>query len=304
MMKSAMKLEKRKRFNRADWRTWTIFLPGMLFVMLFTIYPILKMFIMSFFDWKIGFQQTSLFIGLKNYVDVLSDPIAIRAIINTFVYALVTVPLQMIIGLAVALLINGIKKFGLFFRLGYYLPVITSWVVVALLFRYIFANTGLMNYFLIDVLHLMEEPISWLSSRWSALISAMLLGVWKGIGWNMVIFLAALQAVPLNLYEAADIDGASKTQKFFYVTLPSIKGTITFALVMLAIGAFNTYTPIAILTGGNPMHQTEVVLTWMYFQTFDALNMGYSAALSMIVTGIIMLVTVLLFGLTNRKKVA
>jgi len=259
---------------------------------------------MSFFDWNIGFQQSSPYIGLKNYIDVLTDPIAKRAIVNTFVYAIVTVPLQMIIGLAVALLINGIKKLGMLFRLGYYLPVITSWVVVALLFRYIFANTGLMNYFLVDVLKIIDEPVFWLSSRWSALGSAMLLGIWKGIGWNMIIFLAALQAVPKNLYEAADIDGASRRQKFLFITIPSIKGTITFALVMLAIGAFNTYTPIAILTGGNPMHQTEVVLTWMYFQTFDALNMGYSAALSMIVTAIIMIITVLIFGLTKGKKVA
>ena len=303
-MDQVIKLKKKRKLNRADWRTWVIFLPGILFVSLFTIYPILKMFVMSFFDWNIGFQATSPFMGLQNYVDVLTDPIAIRAIINTFVYAIVTVPLQMIIGLAVALLINGIKRLNLFFRLGYYLPVITSWVVVALLFRYIFANSGLMNYFLVDVLGVVEEPVNWLGSRWSALASAMLLGVWKGIGWNMIIFLAALQAVPKNLYEAADIDGASRRQKFFYITLPSIKGTVTFALVMLSIGAFNTYTPIAILTGGNPMHQTEVVLTWMYFQTFEALNMGYSAALSMIVTGLIMLVTVFLFGVTRGKKVA
>ncbi|MDD3129093.1 MAG: sugar ABC transporter permease [Candidatus Izemoplasmatales bacterium] len=303
-MDQVIKLKKKRKLNRADWRTWVIFLPGILFVLLFTIYPILKMFVMSFFDWNIGFQATSPFMGLQNYVDVLTDPIAIRAIINTFVYAIVTVPLQMIIGLAVALLINGIKRLNLFFRLGYYLPVITSWVVVALLFRYIFANSGLMNYFLVDVLGVVEEPVNWLGSRWSALASAMLLGVWKGIGWNMIIFLAALQAVPKNLYEAADIDGASRRQKFFYITLPSIKGTVTFALVMLSIGAFNTYTPIAILTGGNPMHQTEVVLTWMYFQTFEALNMGYSAALSMIVTGLIMLVTVFLFGVTRGKKVA
>jgi len=303
-LNQVMKVNKKKKLNRADWHVWVIFLPPMLFVLLFTIYPILKMFIMSFFDWNIGFQQSSPYIGLENYIDVLTDPIAKRAIVNTFVYAIVTVPLQMIFGLAVALLINGIKKFGIIFRLGYYLPVITSWVVVALLFRYIFANTGLMNYFLVDVLKIVDGPVSWLSSRWSALASAMLLGIWKGIGWNMIIFLAALQAVPKNLYEAADVDGANRFQKFFYITLPSIKGTITFALVMLAIGAFNTYTPIAILTGGNPMHQTEVVLTWMYFQTFDALNMGYSAALSMIVTAIIMIITVFLFGITRRKKVA
>lgn len=286
-----------------DWRPYVIFVPGFLFVMLFTIYPIGKMFVMSFFDWNIGMNQTSAFVGLKNYMDVFTDPIARIAIVNTFVYALVTVPFQMVIGLTIAVLINGIKKYQMGFRLGYYLPVITSWVVVALLFRYIFSNSGLMNYFLVDILHLIDKSIPWLSSRWSALSTAMLLGIWKGIGWNMIIFLAALQAVPKSYYEAADIDGANRFQKFRYITLPSIRGSILFALIMLSIGAFNTYTPIAILTDGNPVHQTEVVLTWMYFKTFDTLEMGYSAALSMIVTVIIMVITVLMFRISKQRRV-
>jgi multiple sugar transport system permease protein len=130
----------------------------------------------------------------------------------------------------------------------------------------------------------------------------MLLGVWKGIGWNMVIFLAALQAVPEQLYEAARIDGANKWQEFFYITLPSIKGTILFALVMLLIGAFNTYTPIEVLTGGNPMHQTEVVLTWMYYKVFNTLNMGYSAALSVVITVIIIILTAVIFRVSKDKE--
>jgi len=119
----------------------------------------------------------------------------------------------------------------------------------------------------------------------------------------MVIFLAALQSVPKEYYEAASLDGLNNRQQFFYITLPSIRGTILFALVMLSIGAFNTYTPIAVLTGGNPAHQTEVVLTWMYFQTFNAMGkMGYSAALSIIIAAVIMLVTVLMFITLSRKK--
>ncbi|MBU1093209.1 MAG: sugar ABC transporter permease [Firmicutes bacterium] len=290
----------KKKIKKMDWRIWAIFLPGLFFVSLFTFYPMLKMIIMSFFDWQIGYQQTSPFVGLVNYTDVLGDPIAIIAITNTLLYVIVTVPLQMVIGLSIAVLINGITKLSVHFKLAYYLPVITSWVVVALLFRYIFSNYGLLNYFISDTLHLTGEPIGWLSTRFSALFAAMLLGIWKGIGWNMIIFLAALQAVPKDQYEAADIDGANRSQKFFRITLPSIRGTILFALIMLTIGGFNTYTPIAILTGGNPFHQTEVVLTWMYFQTFDALNMGYSAALSVIIAMIIMIITLVMFKFMRR----
>jgi multiple sugar transport system permease protein len=208
----------------------------------------------------------------------------------------------LILGLLVALLINKITKFSVTFRLLYYLPVITSWVVVALLFRYIFSNQGLLNYLLTDVLKITHEPVGWLSTRWTALPATTLLGIWKGIGWNMVIFLAALQAVPKEYYEAASIDGLNSTQKFFYISLPNIKGTILFALVMLIIGAFNTYTPIAVITGGNPAHQTDVVLTWMYSQTFDSLKMGYSAALSIIITIIIAATAVILFKAIRPEK--
>jgi multiple sugar transport system permease protein len=230
------------------------------------------------------------------------DPIAVRAITNTMFYAVVTVPVQMILGLMVALLINGIRKFSVTFRLLYYLPVVTSWVVVALLFRYIFNNEGLLNYFLTDVFKWIPEHVGWLSSRWPAMTSATLLGIWKGIGWNMVIFLAALQAVPQEYYEAASMDGAGPVQKFFHITLPNIKGTILFCTVMLTIGAFNTYTPIKVITDGNPAHQTEVVLTWMYYQTFSSLKMGYSAALSFMVTAIVAVIAIILFKVLRPER--
>jgi multiple sugar transport system permease protein len=289
--------------KRDNIRVLALLLPGFIVIATFTFYPIIKMFIMSFFDWKIGYQQVSTFAGLENYKQVFSDPTAGIAITNTMYYALITVPLQMVIGLIVALLINGIKKFSVTFRLFYYLPVITSWVVVALLFRYIFSNQGLLNYLLTDVFKVTNDPVGWLSTRWPAMSATTLLGIWKGIGWNMVIFLAALQAVPKEYYEAASIDGLNGTQKFLRITLPNIKGTILFALVMLIIGAFNTYTPIAVITGGNPAHQTEVALTWLYYQTFNATGkMGYAAALSFILTAIIAILAVLLFRVLRPEK--
>jgi len=242
------------------------------------------------------------FVGFANYISVFTDQYAKRALVNTIFYGAMTIPMQMVIGLLVALLINKITKFSVTYRLLYYLPVITSWVVVALLFRYIFNNEGLLNYFLTDVLRLTDEPIGWLSKRWTALSATTILGIWKGIGWNMVIFLAALQSVPKEYYEASAMDGISSWQQFFYITLPCIKGTVLFVLVMLIIGAFNTYTPIAVITGGNPAHQTDVVLTWMYSQTFDSLKLGYSAAFSFIIAVVIAIVAVFLFGVLSPKK--
>lgn len=294
----------RKYFRKKDnARMLLLLVPGLVVIAMFTFYPITKMFIMSFFDWKIGYNQVSPFVGIKNYLAVFSDPITGMALTNTMFYAAVTVPGQMILGLLAALLINGIRKFSVTFRLLYYLPVVTSWVVVALLFRYIFSNEGLLNYLLTDIFKWIPEHIGWLSTRWPAMTATTLLGIWKGIGWNMVIFLAALQAVPEEYYEAASIDGAGSIQEFFHITLPNIKGTILFCTVMLTIGAFNTYTPIAVITGGNPAHQTEVVLTWMYYQTFSSLKMGYSAALSFVIAGIVAVIAVILFKVLRTERI-
>lgn len=277
-------------------RLLALLLPGIALLGMFTLYPIVKMFVMSFFDWKIGYQQVSAFVGLRNYILVFTDPVAGAALVNTLFYAAVTVPGQIVLGLLAAVLIQNIRRFSVTFRTLYYLPVITSWVVVALLFKYIFNNQGLLNYLLTDVLRVAPEPVRWISTRWPAMAATTILGIWKGIGWNMVIFLAALQAIPQEQYEAASIDGLGAAQKFFHITLPNIRGTMLFALVMLFIGAFNTYTPIMVITGGNPAHQTEVMLTWMYYETFNATGkMGYAASLSFIVAAIVSAIAVVLF---------
>lgn len=146
--------------------------------------------------------------------------------------------------------------------------------------------------------------IRWLDSRWGGLTVAMMLGIWKGVGWNLVVFLAALQSVPQELYESAGIDGCGAFQKFFYVTLPSIKPTLLFALVMLTIGGFNVFTSIKMITGGKPMHQTETVLTWMYYKAFNTGSFGYAAALSFVVAVTLIFLAVLQFRAMKQKDAA
>lgn len=278
-----------------------LLLPGLLIFGVFTVYPIIKLFIMSFFQWDFGSMLNQSFIGLENYKEVLSDKYFQTSFINTLIYTLVTVPGQMVIGLLVALFINQITKFKVGYRVLYYLPVITSWVVASLVFKYVFNTEGLLNYFLVNVVHITGENIHWLDTRWGGLTIAMLLGIWKGIGWNMVVFLAALQTVPHDLYEAASIDGAGAIKKFFRVTLPSIKGTILFAMVMLTIGGFNVFTSTKMITGGEPGHQTDVILTWMYYKAFSTGEFGYSAALSFIVTIVLAVLAVIQFKLMEQK---
>ncbi len=171
-----------------------LLLPGLLIFCIFTVYPIIRLFWMSFFKWDFGSFLNQEFIGLSNYRSVLTDPYFQTSFVNTIVYTLVTVPAQMILGLLVAILINSINRFKIGFRVAYYLPVITSWVIASLVFKYVFNTEGLLNYFLTGVIHVTGANIHWLDSRWGGMTIAMLLGIWKGIGWNMVVFLAALQA--------------------------------------------------------------------------------------------------------------
>lgn len=286
------------------WRVGLLLLPGVMMFIIFTIYPIIKLFLMSFTQWDFGSMMEHSFIGFENYKAVLGDETFRIAFENTIIYTLITVPGQMILGLLAATLIHSIPRFKVSFRVVYYIPVITSWVIVSLVFRYIFNTEGMLNYVLTDVLHLSETYIRWLDTRWGGLGVAMILGIWKGVGWNMVVFLAALQSVPEELYEAASIDGCGSIQKFFKITLPCIRPTILFALVMLTIGGFNVFTSIKMITGGKPMHQTETVLTWMYYKAFGAGEFGYAAALSFIVAIVLVFLAVLQFRAMKNKEEA
>lgn len=279
-----------------------LLLPGLLIFGIFTCYPIIKLFIMSFFEWDFGSILEQNFSGLQNYINVFSDEFFRIAFTNTVIYTLVTVPGQMVLGLLVALLLNYVTRLKVTYRVLYYLPVITSWVVASLIFKYVFNTEGMLNYFLTDILHVTESSIRWLDTRWGGLCVAMFLGIWKGIGWNMVVFLAALQTVPTEYYEAASIDGGTALDRFFHVTLPCIRGTILFVLVMLTIGGFNVYTSVKMITDGGPGHQTDMILTWMYYKAFGTGDFGYSAALSFIIAVVLGMLAILQFKLMKRNE--
>ena len=275
--------------------------PGLIIFGMFTVYPIFRLLWMSFCDWSFATMLDQPFIGLANYRAVFGDSVFWTVFVNSIVYTFVTVPGQMILGLFTAVLINGVKRFSVTFRVINYLPVITSWVIASLVFRYIFNTEGLLNYFLTRIIQVTPANVRWLDTRWSGLTVAMILGIWKGVGWNMVVFLAALQQVPQDLYEAAEIDGCGVWKKFISVTLPSIRGTILFALIMLTIGGFNVFTSIKMITGGKPAHQTDTLLTWMYYKAFSTGKFGYAAALSFVMALSLGLLAILQFKAMQNK---
>ncbi|MFN8528644.1 MAG: sugar ABC transporter permease [Anaerolineae bacterium] len=268
-------------------------IPGLALYLVWTVYPLLYQLYISFFDWRIMPNQVSEFVGLQNYQNVLTDRTFWLAMKNTAGYAVVTVAGQMIVGLALAFLVNRVIIGKRFFRTVYYIPVVTSWVVVSFLFIYLFSpgNSGLINFVLVK-LGLIAEPVSWMAQSDTAWIAIYSLGIWKGMGWAMVIFLAALQGIPPELYEAAAIDGAGEWARLRYMTLPLIRRTIFFVFVALMIGGFQVFISVLLITGGGPLHRTEVALTYMFDQAFGNLHFGYGAALSYILAIVIVLVSV------------
>ena len=265
--------------------------PGFILFVALIIYPMVKAFQMSFYDWNIVAGATSRFIGWQNYVTAYHDPIFWRALVNSGCYMLFTVPPQIVLGLFVAMLLRAKAPGQWLYRLLFYIPVVTSWVVVSLLFQYLFADAGLVNYVL-HAAHATNGHTSWLASRWTAMVAISALGVWKGIGWSMMIFLAALQGVPRDLEEAAVVDGAGRWRRFTAVTLPAIWPAATFVTVMLVIGGFNVFPSVVLMTGGGPADQTQVLLTFMYEQAFKYLDFGYGSAIAVLLTVIVFILSV------------
>ena len=278
-------------------------LPGFLLFGLFVIFPMLYSLRISFYDWNVIKPDKSEFLGLANYVALLGDPIFRRAVINTLSYTLITVPAQITLGLAVAVLLDQHIRFKATFRVAYYLPVITSWVIVTLIFEYLFnSQAGFINYLLRDVLHVVDKPIAWLADPILALVPINLLGIWKGVGWSMIILLAALQTIPNGLVEAAAVDGATPWQRFWRIVLPLLRPTLVFLLVVLVIGGLNVYISGLLMTnGGQPLDKTHFILTLMYKETFDRLNFGGGAAISYFLTALVFVISVVQLRLLRQR---
>ena len=260
-------------------------LPGFALLIVFFLGPLIYSFRISFFDWNFAHPERSVFVGLGNYITQLKSPIFQRAVLNTTIYTVITVAVKMLLGFATAVILNQKLKGRTFFRVAYYLPVITSWVIVSLLFTYMFSGMGgLVNFLLKDVLHLIDKNIMWLADSTLALVPVVLVDIWKGVGWAAIIFLAGLQAIPVELLEAAEVDGANRWQRLVGVMLPMMRGTLVFLLVVLVLGGLNAYVPFQLITRGNPQDLTHSILTLMYRATFSRMDFGNGAAISYLLT--------------------
>lgn len=276
-------------------------LPGLLLVAAFVLYPMFFTIRISLSEYKIVQGEIN-FIGLENFKNILKGSSRFwYAYRNNFLYALVTVPFIIFCGMFFAYLINNLRHGQGLFRVGFYLPVITSWVIVSLVFQYMFNNSdrGLINYFLVDVLHILDDYVPWLLREWSGNAAIWLMGIWKNIGWSMLIYLAALQGIPREQYEAAELDGAGLWKKFTQITMPTLRPTTFYVMVQMIIGSFNVFIQVMMLTGGNPNGKTATLQYLLYDRAFNQFAFGEASAIGLISAVTIVILT---YFLNKRLK--
>ena len=289
-----------RRNLRRDAPAYLFLLPGAALFVVWTLYPLFSAFRMSFYEWNL--IKPSRFVGLENYSRALHDSVFWMSVRNTLFYVGVTVPAQMILGLVIALLLDGPLRARAVYRTIYYIPVVTSWVVVSLIFTFLYnGQSGLVNYVLNDNLHVIGRNIAWLREPWPAKIAIASLGIWKGVGWTMVIFLAGLQSIPQSLQEAAAVDGATPLRRLKDITIPLLRNTIVFLLVILTIGAFQVFISVYVMTQGKPLHRTDVILTYMYSNAFEFLDLGYGSAISYLLAGMVFVLSVIQIRVLRRR---
>jgi multiple sugar transport system permease protein len=251
--------------------------------------PVVAAFLLSLTNWDLmGPPQWA---GLQNYVSLAQDPLFWQALGNTVYYTGVSVPVGLALALMLAVLMNR-KVPGIYaFRVIYFAPVTVSIVAVSLLWAWLYSPSfGFLNYVL-SVLHL--PTLRWLVDPHTAMPSVILVGLWRGLGFNIIVFIAGLQAIPRDLYEAAEIDGANEWQQFRRVTLPMLSPTLFFAIVMALISSFQVFEQTYIMTQGGPGNSTLTFIYYIFLTGFTYLRMGYASALSFVFLALILTITVL-----------
>ena len=267
--------------------------PALILIGLFFLLPILAALVLSLTDFDIyavASSRNARFVGLANYTRLFRSPDFWTALKNTLYFALVGGPLTIALSLGAALLLNNkLVRFKSFFRTAFFTPFVTTLVAVAIVWKYLYhPQYGLLNYALQGI---GISPIDWLGDpRW-AMPAIIVMAAWKNFGYNMLIFVAGLQSIPEDLYEAAEIDGATALQRFRYVTLPMLAPTLVFVGVITMIGYFQLFAEPYVMTRGGPLRATTSVVLLMYEEGFRWWRMGYAAALAFMLFLVILIAT-------------
>lgn len=265
-------------------------LPAAIILLVFFFIPFFQTFVLSFQDYSNSLYNST-FAGFDNYIKLFQSPIFYKVLLNTFIYLIVAVPILVIVPLFLAILLNQKIRGVTLYKILIYLPVIVSIVVAAIAFKWLFADSGILNFI---VTSLGFESIGWLTNPKWALYSVIIVTVWKGIGYYMMIYLAALMSVPSELYEACDIDGAGFFRKHLTVTIPHIMPTIALVTTISAISAMKVFAEIYVMTKGGPLNSSKTIVYYIYERAFENLDLGFASAMA-----VVLLVIVLALSLIN-----
>lgn len=280
-------------------RAWYFVAPALVLIGVFFFLPVVASLLLSITDfdiYAIADRANTRFVGLRNYTDLFRNPVFWAAVRNTFYFALVGGPLTVAVSLAAALLVNArVVKYKSLFRTIFFVPFVTTLVAVAIVWKYLYhPQYGLLNYMLS---WFGIGPVSWLGDAKWAMPSIILMAVWKNFGYNMLIFIAGLQNIPAELYEAAYLDGAGPWRRFWNVTLPMLAPTFLFVGVITMIGYFQLFAEPYVMTGGGPLRATTSLVLLMYEEGFRWWRMGVAAAVAFVLFIIILIWTLLQFRL-------
>jgi len=275
--------------------------PTVIFYLVFSYGAIVYAFYLSLHKWTVG--EPIIFLGFANYEKALrEDPLFYKALWNTFYYAVVTIPVGSALALILAVGINGLGRLANVFRTIYFLPVVSSLVAISVVWRWLYQpNFGLIN----QVIGALGGPrLMWLQEPSLAMPAVMIMAIWHGVGYTMVIFLAGLQGIPQTFYEAAMIDGANKWQLLKNITIPLLMPTITFVLVTGLIGSLQVFTEMYVLVGSpgsGPLNATRTIVVHLYERAFTYFQMGYASATAFVLFAIILVFTILQLRLLRTR---
>jgi len=289
--------------SEASGAAWFFLAPALLLIGVFFFLPVAASLLLSVTDFDIyavASSENTRFVGLENYARLLRTPLFWSSLQNTFYFALVGGPLTIAVSLGAALLLDAkLVRWKSFFRTIYFTPFVTTLVAVAIVWRYLYhTRYGLLNY---GLEALGVPPVDWLGDpRW-AMPSIILMAVWKNFGYNMLIFIAGLQSIPDELYDAANVDGAGPVRQFFNVTLPMLRPTLLFVGVITMIGYFQLFAEPYVMTQGGPLRSTTSVVLLMYEEGFRWWRMGFAAAIAFVLFLVILGFTLVQFRIQRER---
>ena len=271
---------------------WIFISPALLGIIIFILLPVLGSFGISLTKWNL--ISAPKFVGLDNYRELFQDRDFYTVLFNTFFYAIVTTILGIVIPLILAVAINNRLRASSFFKTAYFIPFITPMIVVAIVWEWLYdPNYGLLNWIL-------GMPVKWLYDKNLAMLAIIMVSVWKNIGYNMIIFLSGLQAIPESVNEASEIDGATGLKRFFLVTLPLLSPTVFFVSIITTISSFQVFDLVYLMTGGGPENSTTVLVYWLYKNAFEYFKLGKASAIAYVLFIIILVLAAIQWKTRKR----